>query len=128
MLAKWPLSTLKPASRHRLDLYPGVKVRGNARAGSGKTTMARLLCETHLKKHRYDSIAYFVFGKINADEAQSSGKFNQGRVAIRTTHSLAKEHVFKKSEPRANLDRLDISKLFRLYGQVQDRLQAKGAR
>ena len=61
-------------------------------AGIGKSTMAALICDTHLQREHADEIIYFIFGKKAGAEANLSLKCDQKSVVIQTTHAFAKHN------------------------------------
>lgn len=66
-------------------------VRGNARAGCGKTTTASWLCGAIIEREPRARIGYFVFGKKAQEEATGGGKFDKNCVAVYTSHAFAKK-------------------------------------
>lgn len=79
---------------------PGDVIRGNARAGSGKTTIAALLCDTILNRDPSAKIAYFVFGKPAQQDALK--KIDGSRVCVETSHAFAMRLVFDPKNLPAN--------------------------
>jgi hypothetical protein len=101
---------------------PGALVRGNARAGSGKTTMAALLCDTIRKREPHAKILYLVFGKPNEEDAKASQKFGP-HVTIKTTHAFAKQRVVGRDRTLGDLSVKDVILNLSLERQVGAAMQ-----
>eukprot|EP00397_Hematodinium_sp_SG-2012_P007867 GEMP01007918.1.p1 GENE.GEMP01007918.1~~GEMP01007918.1.p1 ORF type:complete len:846 (+),score=213.80 GEMP01007918.1:132-2669(+) len=107
---------------------PGEIVRGNARAGSGKTTIAALLANAILEWHprrQHTRIGYFVFGRKAMVDAVTSAKFPK-QVIISTTHSYAKRRVCQAAAD-VN-DALSVTKIaLELHMEMKVRVELRNA-
>eukprot|EP00961_Rhodomonas_salina_P217840 2943830-Rhodomonas_salina.1 len=100
---------------------PGSVVRGNACAGSGKTTMAALLCERISQRNPAAQIGYFVFGRGNMEEAQHGNKFGKN-VHVNTTHAYAKKLIASQCKPVNSHQASDVMAALGLEKLVSSRL------
>ena len=87
---------------------PSEAVRGNARAGCGKKTMAVLLCKEWLKRNPNDRIGYFVYNKAAEQEANCSKKFPKN-VTVMTTHAYYYIICFRRTSLWTNALTIDAT-------------------
>eukprot|EP00961_Rhodomonas_salina_P113038 1520744-Rhodomonas_salina.2 len=109
--------------RRILEYVPkcGEVVRINSCAGSGKTTMAAMLCGEVTKRNSSSQIGYFVFGRGNMEDARASNKFGRN-VSINTTHAFAKQQICPHMDAVGNLDCVTVVEFLDLEAVVRERL------
>jgi len=107
----------------------GEVVRGNARAGTGKTTTAAIIADEWVKRDSGVRIGYFVFNTDAKNDAMKSNKFPKNHVDIMTTHAFAIKHVFPGAFPQldGNLPRSKVMKRLGLVDVVLTELMKSEA-